>query len=119
MHSEVILQSQYCQLGATDKSLGLLQSAIRQRAVTPQLFIPIIHRIGITYSCHLEISQHTPGLSTLYASIPDLRWAGIAMHLCKLELCLCARSRWEAHIADDVTKSLSDGNKSSAQYSQD
>lgn len=41
------------------------------------------------------------------------------MHLCKLELCLCARSRWEAHIADDVTKSLSDGNKSSAQYSQD
>jgi hypothetical protein len=59
-----------------------------------------------TYSRHLEVPQHTSSLSSLYTSIPYLRWSRVAMHLRQLQLGLSAGSLGKTQVADDVSEGL-------------
>lgn len=59
-----------------------------------------------TYSCHAEVSEDTATFGAHYTSVPDLRGAGVAVHLAELELRLRARALRERGVADDVAEGL-------------
>ena len=61
---------------------------------------------GKPYPRHLEISQDTTSLSSLNTPVPDLRRAGVTVHLGQLELCLRAHASGKGYIADDVSERL-------------
>lgn len=60
-------------------------------------------------SRHSEISENTPRDTSRYASVLDLCWSGVCMHLRELELGLGAHSLREGGVADHVAKGLSLG----------
>lgn len=63
-------------------------------------------RSTTTYSCHLEVAEHTTCVSSHRASVANLRWACVVAHLLELELGFGADSGGERHVADDVTEGL-------------
>lgn len=60
-----------------------------------------------THPRHPKITEHTPPLPPHNTPIPDLRRAGIRMHLGELELGLGARALGERGVADGVAEGLS------------
>lgn len=55
-----------------------------------------------TYPRKFEVPQHTAPLATHYASVPDLRRPGVAVHLGELELSFGPRTHRKCRVADDV-----------------
>lgn len=69
----------YCKRSsATITSTATLLFAVRSHR--PRRII--LPAMGSTYPRHLEISQHTTSLSSLYTPVSDLCWACVAVHLC-------------------------------------
>lgn len=66
-------------------------------------------RSGTTYSCHLEVAEHTTRVSPHRTSVANLRRACVVAHLLELELGFGADTSGERGVSNDVSKSLPAG----------
>lgn len=60
-----------------------------------------------SYPRHLEVGQDTPRLAAEQAPVADLCRAGVGVHLCELQLGLCACPGGERRVADNISQGLS------------
>lgn len=61
---------------------------------------------GLTHPGHLEVPENTAALSTHDAPVPDLRGAGVGVHLRQLQLGFGAHARRQGRVADEVSEGL-------------